>query len=325
MRLLPVCPRSIVSSATSKTADPDYTLVPYGNATRYAATGSVIEFTISNGTNQHHPFHLHGFSVQPVRVLNHGADINNPADDTVLYNFDYAEFVDVINLFPGESIVLRSELEDRPRITDNRQETAAPTPGQKLASGGAAGRWVFHSHLFRHAAVGMISELVVVDTDRDGDGFDTSVDCDDHDPAVNPAATEIPGDGIDNDCNGIFDDLPPEIINDKMSLDANQMTVLDPTPTPDGPAGTYTLTWTFTNISVMPFGAPFFAVTDLSGGNVVINADGGPAGVGAMVTPNVGPDQILSPGESITVDFVIGLQTLPPFTFFVDVIGAPIP
>ncbi len=48
-------------------------------------------------------------------------------------------------------------------------------------------------------------------TDADGDGFSPDggdcgeVDCDDTDPAVNPGATEICDDGIDNDCDGDID------------------------------------------------------------------------------------------------------------------------
>jgi hypothetical protein len=43
--------------------------------------------------------------------------------------------------------------------------------------------------------------------DADGDGFNADIDCDDDDPAVNPSATEVPYDGVDNDCNSAtYDD-----------------------------------------------------------------------------------------------------------------------
>jgi hypothetical protein len=42
-------------------------------------------------------------------------------------------------------------------------------------------------------------------TDNDGDGYDSTVDCDDNNAAVNPGATEV-CDGIDNDCDGQIDE-----------------------------------------------------------------------------------------------------------------------
>jgi hypothetical protein len=135
---------------------PDYTQVPYQGATRYANGGDVLELTVQNETGQHHPFHLHGFSFQPVRVLDN-------ENGNTLFTYDYQEFQDVIDVFDGQSVVFRVRLDDRPRITDTRQEAGAPAPNQSFPSGGVVGRWVFHCHLFLHAAIGMISELVVLD------------------------------------------------------------------------------------------------------------------------------------------------------------------
>jgi hypothetical protein len=84
------------------------------------------------------------------------------------------------------------------------------------------------------------------------------------------------------------------------------------------------ITATFTNTSETAVQNPFFEVTELTGGNVLLNGDAGRGGIGATLSPDVG-DGILSPGESMTVTFRIRLRTHDPFQFFVTFHGDPVP
>jgi Concanavalin A-like lectin/glucanases superfamily len=111
-------------------------------------------------------------------------------------------------------------------------------------------------------------------------------------------------------------------VNDRVTLAPDVNTAFDPTPMPEAPAGTFTITATFTNTSDTSLRFPFFTVTELSGGNLLLNGDEGAQGIGAMLTPDIG-DDIFAPGASITVDFVIGLQGRERFTFFVDLLAYP--
>jgi hypothetical protein len=81
-----------------------------------------------------------------------------------------------------------------------------------------------------------LDDLVVWYTDADEDGFgarfpaidacadpgdgwaDNADDCDDGDPDVNPAAPEVCNGGVDDDCNGLEDDLDPDV--DPSTLEA---------------------------------------------------------------------------------------------------------
>lgn len=119
----------------------DFTLVPHIATSRYARVGDLLELAVSNQTGMHHPFHLHGFSFQPVR-MEHSAG-------NVVRTYDYNEFVDTLDIPAEHTLVFRVRLDDRPMMDGS-------TPG------GALGRWLFHCHIFFHAALGMISELVVL-------------------------------------------------------------------------------------------------------------------------------------------------------------------
>lgn len=68
--------------------------------------------------------------------------------------------------------------------------------------------------------------------DLDGDGFNETVDCDDGNPEVNPGETEIPGNGLDDDCNAVTPDVLPadfvacKIVTDKRSYNSNSLAQL---------------------------------------------------------------------------------------------------
>jgi hypothetical protein len=122
-----------------------------------------------------------------------------------------------------------------------------------------------------------------------------------------------------NDANDVFVHEFLSVINDLVSLDDVKVS-LDPAPVPGGPAGTFTITAVFANTSSTPIENPFFQVTELTGGNLLLNADGGARGIGATLTPDVGDDGVLEVGEEMTVEFDIGLQTKTRFSFTVDLL-----
>ncbi|MBW2740742.1 MAG: C10 family peptidase [Deltaproteobacteria bacterium] len=118
--------------------------------------------------------------------------------------------------------------------------------------------------------------------------------------------TSFPGEKV----NDRFPDLGPEDVD----------TDFDVTPCAENCVGTFTITAEFKNTSSDTLSDLFFEVVDLTGGNVLCNADGGvPWGYGADLT--VPMDGELKSQESFTVVFEIGLRSMRPFIFKVDLFG----
>jgi hypothetical protein len=57
---------------------------------------------------------------------------------------------------------------------------------------------------------GSLDGTIDPEKDNDGDGYFFKDDCDDRNKEVNPGAWEVPGDGVDNDCDGVKDNPEPD-------------------------------------------------------------------------------------------------------------------
>jgi hypothetical protein len=136
-----------------------------------------------------------------------------------------------------------------------------------------------------------------------------------------PRPVDGNGDGTSACDIGAFEFFP--IVNNLVELVRDLETSFDSNPVPGGPAGTFTITATFTNTGATLLHFLFFGVSQLSGGNLLLNADGGPGGVGATLTPEITGDA-LTPGAEVTAKFIIGLQRRQQFTFFVNVFAEPL-
>ncbi len=141
---------SIDGTAGSFDGFTPYHSAPHIGSTRWALEGDILHLSVENTTGAHHPFHLHGFSFQPVSIVHPGLGRT--------LTFGYNEFVDNINVPSGTTLNFKVEIENNRRFGDD----SAANEGSSL------GRWLFHCHIFFHAHRGMLSELVVVD-DVSGD------------------------------------------------------------------------------------------------------------------------------------------------------------
>ncbi|MFN8459395.1 MAG: choice-of-anchor Q domain-containing protein, partial [Anaerolineae bacterium] len=101
----------------------------------------------------------------------------------------------------------------------------------------------------------------------------------------------------------------------------------NPKPITNAPAGVFTFSSTYKNKTSTTLKDLFFKVKTLSGNNLLLNADGGPGGVGAVISvPAValGDSGTLEPNESFKIDFKIGLKKRWPFLFLVNAYGVPL-
>lgn len=126
-----------------------YTSAPHIGSTRYAEKGRRLELTVTNMSDAHHPFHLHGFSMQPKSLAPRaGAPMGTP---TGTFTWLYKEFRDSIDVPSNYTLTFRVQLDDRPHVDG-------------VTLGGWLGRWLFHCHIFFHHHRGMVSEFVVTDS-----------------------------------------------------------------------------------------------------------------------------------------------------------------
>jgi hypothetical protein len=183
--------------------------LPTQDATRYAHLGNVVEFVYANNTgNAHHPFHMHGFSFQPISV--HPFDTTDVdgdgfqevvVDPEVLYDFDYNDIQDVMQTQPGTALRFRMKMNDRFKIPDTGHFSiddllqGFPFDGSQnhggegdidngtAEMGGGVGRWLFHCHILHHAEQGMISDLCVAPAGA-SDASGCKIDVDENAPQV---------------------------------------------------------------------------------------------------------------------------------------------
>jgi hypothetical protein len=118
-----------------------------------------------------------------------------------------------------------------------------------------------------------------------------------------------------------------KIVNDFVTFEPIPSTyqfTTDITGCPAEFVGIFNFDATLTNISDRSLALLAAQVTTLTNGNLLLNADRGPGGVGAqLIVPRREgfTDGVLSAEESVDVPFAICLQEQSPFRFFVDVLG----
>ena len=121
-------------------AGPDQAEAP---TAKHAKLGDTLRWEVHNRSRMAHPYHLHGFSFQPVEWVQWPDPETEDDGTAVRVPWTFAEFADT-EILPGfSSLFFRVTLDD------------------PAGDGSAAGRWMQHCHILQHGENGMMSELVV--------------------------------------------------------------------------------------------------------------------------------------------------------------------
>ena len=233
----------------------DYTEQLHEASSCDAVLGDTLELSVQNTTASHHPFHLHGFSIQPRTLTGCPGAVTE-------HTFPEPEFMDNIDVPPGCTLTYRIHLEDHPLVDG-------------LTPGGGLGRWMIHCHIFFHHALGMVTEIVVVQDDSGNER--PYVDADD------PLVSADEGDPIE--MTGTY--MDPE--GGPVTLEASAGDIVD---NGDG-------TWSWSHIADGPGGHVYVTATDDHGNTAQTTFIVEATNIAPTVT--IDPDQVTTIDEGGTV------------------------
>ncbi len=124
----------------------------------------------------------------------------------------------------------------------------------------------------------------------------------------------------------IDDVLQNPSVNHRLKLTSLTETY-ESTPQANAPQGVYRVNATFTNVTEITLEDLSFVVANVVGGNVVLNADGGPGGLASKISvpgTALGGDGFLEPNEAFTVTFDVGLAGTAVSDLTVNANGVPV-